>query len=121
MRRLPRLALGLSLLLAGPAMAQTLRIGIQSPPSTLDPHWLLNLANTGALRNIYDTLVARDDQMRLQPGLAESWRVVDDTTWEFRLRPNLRFHDGSPVTSADVAASFRRVPNVPGNPNPYTI
>ncbi len=121
MRRLPRLALGLSLLLAGPAMAQNLRIGIQAPPSTLDPHWLLNLANTGALRNIYDTLVARDDQMRLQPGLAESWRVVDDTTWEFRLRPNLRFHDGSPVTSADVAASFQRVPNVPGNPNPYTI
>jgi peptide/nickel transport system substrate-binding protein len=121
MRRLPRLALGLSLLLAGPAVAQNLRIGIQAPPSTLDPHWLLNLANTGALRNIYDTLVARDDQMRLRPGLAESWRVVDDTTWEFRLRPNLRFHDGSPVTSADVAASFQRVPNVPGNPNPYTI
>ncbi|MFT8247132.1 ABC transporter substrate-binding protein [Roseomonas sp. BN140053] len=116
-----RLVLGLSLLLTVPAMAQTLRIGIQSPPSTLDPHWLLNLSNTGALRNIYDTLVARDEEMRLQPGLAESWRVVDDTTWEFKLRPGVRFHDGAPLTSADVAASFQRVPNVPGNPNPYTI
>jgi peptide/nickel transport system substrate-binding protein len=115
------LALGLSLLGGTPAAAQTLRIGMQAPPSTLDPHWLLNLANTGALRNIYDTLVARDASMALQPGLAESWRVVDDTTWEFRLRPGVKFHDGTPLTSADVAASFQRVPNVPGNPNPYTL
>ncbi|KAA2211994.1 ABC transporter substrate-binding protein [Teichococcus oryzae] len=121
MKLLPRLALGLSLLAAGPAMAQNLRIGIQSPPSTLDPHWLLNLPNTGALRNIYETLVTRDAQMQLRPGLAESWRVVDETTWEFRLRPGVRFHDGAPLTSADIAASFQRVPNVPGNPNPYTI
>ena len=123
---LTRLAFGLSLLLAGPAMAQpapgpVLRVGMQAPPSTLDPHWLLNLANTGALRNIYDTLVARDEQMALKPGLAQSWRVVDDTTWEFRLRPGVRFHDGSTLTSADIAASFQRVPNVPGNPNPYSI
>jgi peptide/nickel transport system substrate-binding protein len=116
-----RFAIGLCLLLTSPAMAQSLRIGIQAPPSTLDPHWLLNLANTGALRNIYDTLVSRDDQMQLRPGLAESWRVVDDTTWEFKLRPGVRFHDGAPLTSADVVASFQRVPNVPGNPNPYTI
>jgi peptide/nickel transport system substrate-binding protein len=121
MKLLPGLAIGLSLLLAGPAMTQTLRIGIQSPPSTLDPHWLLNLSNTGALRNIYETLVARDAQMQLKPGLAESWRPLDDTTWEFRLRPGVRFHDGSPLTSADIVASLRRVPNVPGNPNPYTI
>jgi peptide/nickel transport system substrate-binding protein len=120
MKLLPGLALGLALL-ANSAMAQTLRIGIQSPPSTLDPHWLLNLSNTGALRNIYETLVARDAQMQLKPGLAQSWRVLDDTTWEFRLRPDVRFHDGSPLTSADVVASLQRVPNVPGNPNPYTI
>ena len=121
MKLLPRLALGLSMLLSAPAMAQDLRIGIQAPPSTLDPHWLLNLSNTGALRNIYETLVTRDAQMQLKPGLAQSWRVVDDTTWEFKLRPGVRFHDGAPLTSADVAASFQRVPNVPGNPNPYTI
>ncbi len=117
----PRVLLGLSLLLASPALAQSLRIGMQAPPSTLDPHWLLNLANTGALRNIYDTLVARDDAMQLRPGLAESWRILDDTTWEFRLRPGVRFHDGAPLTSADIVASFQRVPNVPGNPNPYSI
>ena len=120
MRGLLRLVLGLALF-ASPVAAQNLRIGIQSPPSTLDPHWLLNLSNTGALRNVYDTLVMRDDQMRLKPGLAESWRVVDDTAWEFRLRPGVRFHDGSALTAADVAASFQRVPNVPGNPNPYTV
>ena len=118
---LTRIALGLSLLATAPAMAQTLRVGMQSPPSTLDPHWLLNLANTGALRNIYDTLVARDEQMQLRPGLAESWRIVDDTTWEFKLRSGVLFHDGSPLTSTDIVASFQRVPNVPGNPNSYSI
>ena len=97
-----RLALGLSLLAAAPvvlpAQSQTLRVGWQAPPSTLDPHWLLNLANTGALRNIFDTLVTRDATMALKPGLAESWRVVDDTTWEFKLRAGVRFHDGTQLT-----------------------
>ncbi len=120
MMRLPRL-LACLMLAAAPAAAQNLRIGMQAPPSTLDPHWLLNLANTGALRNMYDALVRRDAAMAIQPALAESWRVVDDTTWEFKLRPGVTFHDGSPLTSADIAATFRRVPNVPGNPNPYTV
>lgn len=121
LRRAAFLALALVAAGAAPALSQTLRIGMQSPPSTLDPHWLLNLSNTGALRNVYDTLVARDEAMALKPGLAESWRIVDDSTWEFRLRPGVQFHDGSKLTSADVAASIQRVPNVPGNPNPYTI
>ena len=120
MMRLPRLLVCL-MLAAAPAAAQNLRIGMQAPPSTLDPHWLLNLANTGALRNMYDALVRRDAAMAIQPALAESWRVVDDTTWEFKLRPGVTFHDGSPLTSDDIAATFRRVPNVPGNPNPYTV
>lgn len=126
MNTFARLALAASLLagaawLAPEASAQSLRIGMQAPPSTLDPHWLLNLANTGALRNMYDALVRRDAEMRIVPALAESWRVVDDTTWEFKLRPGVKFHDGSPLTAADIAATFRRVPNVPGNPNPYTV
>jgi len=126
MQTLARALLASSLLLAASAVApdagaQTLRIGMQAPPSTLDPHWLLNLANTGALRNMYDALVRRDADMRILPALAESWRVLDDTTWEFKLRPGVKFHDGSPLTSADIAATFRRVPNVPGNPNPYTV
>jgi peptide/nickel transport system substrate-binding protein len=115
-----RLLLALCLL-ATPAAAQPLRIGMQAPPSTLDPHWLLNLANTGAVRNIFDALVRRDAEMRLIPGLAESWRAVDETTWEFRLRPGVTFHNGAPFGAEDVVATFRRVPNVPGNPNPYTV
>lgn len=120
MTKLSRLLLA-GLLFAAPASAQTLRVGMQAPPSTLDPHWLLNLANTGALRNIYDALVRRDAEMKLIPGLAESWRVIDDSTWEFKLRPGVTFHDGTPFGAEDVVATFRRVPNVPGNPNPYTV
>jgi peptide/nickel transport system substrate-binding protein len=104
-----------------PAAAQPLRIGMQAPPSTLDPHWLLNLANTGAMRNIYDSLTMRDPELKVVAGLAESWKLVDETTWEFKLRPGVTFHDGSPLTSADIVATFQRVPNVPGNPNPYTV
>ncbi|MCC7281016.1 MAG: ABC transporter substrate-binding protein, partial [Acetobacteraceae bacterium] len=70
MKTFARLALAASLLagaawLAPEASAQSLRIGMQAPPSTLDPHWLLNLANTGALRNMYDALVRRDAEMRI--------------------------------------------------------
>ena len=46
--------------------------------------------------------------MRLVPALAVAWRLVDQMTWEFELRPNVRFHDGTPFTAADVAFSIAR-------------
>ena len=120
MNRFARLLLPLLLLAATPSEAQNLRIGMPGQPSTLDPHWLLNLNNTSAMRNMYDSLTVRDPDLQIRPGLAESWRIIDDTTWEFTLRAGVKFHDGSPLTSADIAATIQRVPNVAGNPNPYT-
>jgi peptide/nickel transport system substrate-binding protein len=116
-----RIVVAAALALALPAPAQNLRIAMQGAPTTLDPHWLLNLGNTSHLRNIYDTLTVRDPDLQVGPGLAESWRIIDETTWEFRLRQGVRFHDGSPLTTADVVATFARVPNVQGNPNAYTV
>lgn len=125
MRRLLSISLPAAMLaaamLATPAAAQNLRIGMQGAPTTLDPHWLLSLVNTSHMRNIYDSLTIRDTELRVQPHLAQSWRLVDPTTWEFVLREGVRFHDGSLLTSEDVVASLRRVPNVPGNPNPYSV
>lgn len=103
-----------------PAAAQNLTVGIQGEPSTLDPQFNLLGTNTSALRNIYDTLVLRDPQLQVQPGLAESWRAVDETTWEFKLRPGVTFHDGSPLTAEDVRFSIARVPSIPNNPNSYS-
>ena len=52
-------------------------------------------------------LVAFDSNLDLVPQLAVAWRLLDPTTWEFELRPNVRFHDGTPFTAADVVFSIR--------------
>jgi peptide/nickel transport system substrate-binding protein len=111
--------IGLGLAAAPAARAQELTIGMQGEPGTLDPQFNLLGTNTSALRNIYDTLLSRDPNLQLRPSLAESWKAVDDTTWEFRLREGVRFHDGSPLTAEDVRFTIARVPNVQGNPNSY--
>ncbi|MBV8914110.1 MAG: ABC transporter substrate-binding protein [Acetobacteraceae bacterium] len=106
-------------LLALPASAQELRMGVQAP-FVVDPHWLFLGPNMAASRHIFDSLVGRDEDARWVPSLAESWRQVDPLTWEFALRRGVRFHDGSPFTAADVAASIARIPNLQGNPGPFT-
>ncbi len=63
-----------------------LRIGLAAPNTTMDPHLQSNAPNNAVASHIFDALVTNDEQSRSVPGLAESWRVVDDTHWEFRLR-----------------------------------
>lgn len=105
--------------LAMPAAAQNLTVGMQTEPGTMDPQFNLLGSNTSALRNIYDTLLSRDPNLQVRPSLAESWRAVDETTWEFKLRPGVRFHDGSPLTAEDVKFTIERVTRVANNPNSY--
>jgi peptide/nickel transport system substrate-binding protein len=64
---------------------------------------------------VFEALVGRDAQLRLRPGLAESWRIVGDTVWEFRLREGVTWHDGQKLSADDVAFTISRVPNVPGS------
>ncbi len=62
--------------------------------------------------HVFDHLAARDLKTgKVGPGLALSWRAVDDTTWEVKLRKGVKFHDGSPFTARDVKATFDRVLN----------
>lgn len=70
-------------------------------------------------RHVYDTLVSQDAKQTLGPGLAESWKAVDPTTWEFKLRRNVKFFDGSPFTVDDVLATVKRLPNVPRSPSSF--
>ena len=105
--------------LAAPAAAQNLTIGMQTEPGTMDPQFNLLGSNTSALRNIFDTLLSRDPSLQVRPSLAESWRAVDETTWEFKLRPGVQFHDGSPLTAEDVRFTIERVTRVANNPNSY--
>jgi peptide/nickel transport system substrate-binding protein len=106
-------------LASGAAQAQTLTLGVGAPVTSLDPHYH-NLAPNNAMADtLYDALTHRDARARLVPGLAESWRAVDEDTWEFKLRSGVRFHNGSEFTAEDVAFTLRRVPEVPNSPSSF--
>jgi peptide/nickel transport system substrate-binding protein len=102
-----------------PANAADLKIGLASPPSSMDPHFHNLSPNNALLSHIFDKLLHQDPNQKLIPGLAESWKVVNDTTWEFKLRKGVKFHDGSPFTADDVLCSFKRAPNVPNSPSGF--
>ena len=70
---------------------------------------------------IFDRLTDQDETQRLKPGLALSWRVLDDTTWEFKLRPGVKFTDGSELTANDVIYTFCRAPRVENSPSSFAI
>lgn len=123
-RRLARgtrfvLAAALSAFLSTAASAQTLTIGVRAGPESIDPAFTATGTHAESLKHIFDTLVWSGDQLQLEPRLAESWRPIGPTTWEFRLRRGVRFHDGSEFTAEDVRFSIERVPLVSG-PNPTT-
>src|SRR3982751_3765744 len=88
--------------LCGSALAQTLTIGVRAGPESIDPHYTATGTHAEALKHVFDTLVWSGDKLQLEPGLAESWKALDDTTWEFKLRRNVKFHDGSDFTAEDV-------------------
>ena len=102
------------------AVAQTLTIGVRGGPDSIDPHFTASGTHAEALKHVFDTLVWSGDGLELEPRLAESWRTVGDSTWEFKLRRGVKFHDGSDFTAQDVKFSIERIPTVSG-PNPTTI
>ena len=111
----------LALLAAVPASyADDLIMGLRAGPDSIDPHWSTLGSHAEALRHIYDTLVDVDEKLQLKPGLAVSWEPVDETTWDFKLREGVKFHDGSDFTAEDAKFSIERIPEVTG-PMPMTL
>jgi len=108
------------LALGQPASAQTLTIGTRAGAESMDPHYTATGTHAEALKHVFDTLVWSGDKLQIEPRLAESWKALDATTWEFRLRKGVKFHDGSDFTAEDVKFSIERIPTVSG-PNPTTI
>jgi peptide/nickel transport system substrate-binding protein len=98
--------------LATPVLAAELRLGVAVEPDSIDPHYHNFGGNKGLLPNLFDALTAMDARDRLGPDLAVSWRLVDDATWEFKLRDGVTFSDGAPLTADDVAFTIERVPHV---------
>jgi peptide/nickel transport system substrate-binding protein len=121
----PRFVAALSIVIGlaagSPAPAQDLRIGIAQEPSSIDPHFNLVGPDESLARHFFDTLILQDERQRLTPGLALSWRAVSERTWEFRLRPNVAFTDGTEFTAEDVAFTLKRAPSVEGGPGGYGI
>jgi len=95
-----------------PVWAQDVAVGVSAAPTSTDPHYHNLTPNNALSAHIYDTLVRRDPQSRPVPGLALSWKLIDDTTWEFKLRPGVKWHNGEPFTGEDVAYSIARPPTV---------
>ena len=113
-RRTLAAALATTTALAGMASAEDLTIGVRSGAESMDPHFSAIGINVSAMKNVYETLTSRDNNLQLQPGLAESWEPVDELTWRFTLRPGVTFHDGSTLDAADVVHSVERIPLAAG-------
>ncbi|MDR7450812.1 MAG: ABC transporter substrate-binding protein [Armatimonadota bacterium] len=113
MRLLPVLAVVVSLAASFPVGAApaggTLRIGIDVDAGTLDPRLANDTTARRVIEQVFDGLVELDPQLRPQPALAESWTQVSPTVWQFRLRPNVRFHDGTPLTAGDVVFTYTTI------------
>src|SRR5256885_431874 len=94
--------------LASGAQAKSFTWASQGDVQTSDPHsqneGLTNLFS----QQVYGTLVMRDKQLGLAPGLAVSWTRLNDTTWRFALRQGVKFSDGTPFTADDVVFSIER-------------
>jgi peptide/nickel transport system substrate-binding protein len=124
MRRL-LFTLCLALASAQHADAKVLRYASQVDPGTMDPHAMASLYNTRVIGQIYEPLVGRDEKFRIAPRLALSWSTIQPNVWRFKLRPGVKFHDGTPFTADDVVFSVQRglaptsqqkpaIPNVTG-------
>jgi len=110
------LALAVGPVLAGDALAQTkddtVVYALQSDVQNWDPPNSVLRESIILGYNVFDHLAARDLRTgKVGPGLAVSWKNIDDTTWEVKLRRGVKFHDGAPFGAKDVKATFDRVLN----------
>jgi len=96
-------------------------IALSTPVSTVDPHFHNLTPNNGMAAHVFETLVKTDAALKTYPGLAESWKALSDTEWEFKLRKGVKWHNGEPFTAEDVAATIKRIPNVPNSPASFAV
>lgn len=85
---------------------KTLTMIIESSPINLDPRVGVDAQSERIGKLLFDALVHRDENFNVQPWLAERWEIPDAKTYVFHLRRNIMFHDGRPLTSADVKWTF---------------
>ena len=114
-----RIAL-LATLVAAPAAAADLVIGSSTEPLSIDPHFSRTGNNQNIAQQIFDRLLASDENLQQHPSILESWSNSDPTHWRLKLRTGVKFHDGSDLTAADVVYSLERPKTIANSPAPWT-
>jgi peptide/nickel transport system substrate-binding protein len=112
---------GLALAAPLSASAKELRMALSAEPSSMDPHFHNLSPNNALTSHVFERLVHFDEKQSLIPGLATSWKTVDDNTWEFKLRTGVKWHDGTPFTADDVIFTMERAPNVENSPGSFAL
>ena len=104
-------SLGMTSALAQQAGLKTVTIARAAEAPSLDPHQATAAPSVYVYANIFDTLVEQDRDLSVKPSLAESWEQASPTTWHFKLRRGVTFHDGTPFNAQAVKFTFDRVLN----------
>lgn len=107
-RTLIATALSAAMLLPAAGFAKTLKWTSQGDIMTLDPHSQNEGLNIAANLWVYDPLVRYNEKFEVIPSLAESWEQVNPSLWRFKIRPNVKFQDGTTFTAEDAAFSIKR-------------
>jgi len=84
-------------------------VGIESYPLRLDPRYSTDANSVRVGHLIYNSLLRGDERVRLRPELAQDWRMLDDRTYVFDLRKGVKFHNGQPLTAADVKFTYESI------------
>jgi peptide/nickel transport system substrate-binding protein len=103
------LAAGLALSMAVPAPAATLRWANDGDVNSMDPYARQETFLLFFMQNIYEPLVRRSKDLKLEPSLATEWAQTAPDVWRFKLRQGVKFSDGTPFNADDVLFSFKRV------------
>ena len=96
---------------AAAAPTGEVKIGLAAEPNTFDPHLTVGRNTQIFIANVYDGLTARDVQGNLVPALAESWKRLNATTWQFALRKGVKFHNGDDFNADCVKFTLDRSTN----------
>jgi peptide/nickel transport system substrate-binding protein len=95
-------------MLVASVQARTLRWASAGDPQTMDPHSQLESMTNMMNGQVYEGLVGRGKKLEFVPALATSWQQTGPLTWRFKIRPGVKFHDGTPLTVDDVVFSIQR-------------
>lgn len=100
-----------ALIFATPCVAKerTIKVAVGVDSTSMDPPMSTNITDKNVTSHIYDTLLYRDAEMKVQPNLATSWKLTDDTTWELQLRQGIKFQNGEEFTADAVKFSIDRI------------